>query len=121
MSHDPMSRLLDASECKNQLELAKFLDLHPSAVAAGKKRGKLPPAWLLTALRKKGVNPDWIATGSGPRFLVPSPNEALDSAWHYSVQIVLTNPSKVLGMMNMRELLAEAYRRCINGQDKTPD
>ena len=113
MSHDPMNRLLEASKCSSQLELAEFLSVHPSAVTAGKKRKTLPAAWLVTTLKKTGINPDWIMTGSGPRYLVPSSSESHDAAWDYSLQIILTNPPKFLGHLHIRELLAEAYRRCI--------
>lgn len=104
---------MEATECQTQFELATFLDVHPSSVANGKKRGTVPAAWLITALKKKGVNPDWIITGSGPRYLIPAQEEFPDAAWQYSLQIVLTNPSKVLSRIHMRELLAEAYRRCL--------
>jgi len=113
MLHDSMERLLKATGCKTQLELAAFLDVHPSAIAAGKKRGRLPSTWLITALRKKGVNPDWVESGLGPQYLIPAPTESADAAWHYSLQIVLTNTPKMLSHIHTRELLAEAYRRSI--------
>jgi len=113
MFQESMERFLRVTGCKNQLALATFLEVHPSAIAAGKKRGKLPSSWLITALRKKGVNPDWVESGLGPQFLVPAPAESSEAAWHYSLQVVLTNTPKLLRHIHMRELLAEAYRRSI--------
>lgn len=121
MPHAPLARLMKASNCTSQLELAELLSVHPSAIAAGKKRGKLPPNWLITVLKKKGINPDWVLTGRGPRFLVPGPEESVDAAWDYSLPIVLTSPTKVLAHLHIRELLGEAYRRCIMSPDSRRD
>lgn len=126
MDNPSLTRLMAATESKNQTDLATFLDLQPAAVAAGKKRGNLPPAWLITALQKKGVNPEWISTGKGPRYLIPAPEQSSDAAWEYAVPIILTNPEKLLSRLDLRELflrqldlkvlLSEAHKRCIDPQ-----
>lgn len=64
-------RFLSSAECHTQAELAIFLGINPSSVASAKRRGSIPDHWLLTLLRKERINPDWILSGQGPRFLLP--------------------------------------------------
>ena len=60
-----------------QRELGRFLGINQSAISDAKRRGTIPAEWLLTLLRGKGINPDWILTGKGARRLRPAePAEA---------------------------------------------
>ena len=72
-----LERLIEASECRTQKELAEFLGVKPPAVAAARRRKAIPSSWLITSLRMRGVNPDWVLTGNGPRFLAPA-----EPGWH---------------------------------------
>jgi len=74
-----LERLIEASECRTQKELAEFLGVKPPAVAAARRRKTIPSSWLITSLRMRGVNPDWVITGNGPRFLAPA-----EPGWHKS-------------------------------------
>ena len=47
-------------------EFAGFFGIHPSAIGAARRRGKIPSDWLVILMRAKGVLPDWVLTGRGP-------------------------------------------------------
>ena len=64
-----LQRFFEAVECRTQAELAEFLGIKQSSISDAKKRKTIPPDWLLTALRKKGIRPDGILTGQGARML----------------------------------------------------
>jgi hypothetical protein len=66
-----MDRIKAVTECRTQQELAQFFDVSQSCISDSKKRLAIPSKWLLSLLRKKGINPDWIQKGSGPKFLLP--------------------------------------------------
>lgn len=70
-------RFIEAAGCTTQEELAAFLCIRQSSVAHAKRRNVVPAAWLITLLREKGVNPEWVISGTGARYLAPS---SLDSA-----------------------------------------
>ena len=59
-----LQRFFEAVECRTQAELAEFLGIKQSSISDAKKK-TIPPDWLLTALRKKGIRPDGILTGQG--------------------------------------------------------
>lgn len=65
----PLTRIFEAASCHTQMELASFLGVSQSAITCAKRRASIPDAWLITMLRKKCINPDWILTGQGPRTL----------------------------------------------------
>ena len=71
-----MQRFFEASGCKTQVELAEFLGIRQSSVSDAKRRQVIPAEWLITLLRRKNINPDWVLTGAEPRFLLPA--ESLD-------------------------------------------
>lgn len=54
---------------KTYAELADFLGIRQSSVSDAKRREKIPQEWLATITRTKSVHPDWILTGSGPRYI----------------------------------------------------
>ena len=57
--------------------MGRFLGINQSAISDAKRRGTIPAEWLLTLLRGKGINPDWVLTGKGARRLRPAePEEA---------------------------------------------
>ncbi len=72
-----MERIRAVTGCGTQRELGRFLGINQSAISDAKRRGTIPAEWLLTLLRGKGINPDWILTGKGARCLCPAePEEA---------------------------------------------
>ena len=73
-----MERIRAVTGCETQRELGRFLGINQSAISDAKRRGTIPAEWLLTLLRGKGINPDWILTGKGARRLRPAePAEAV--------------------------------------------
>ena len=68
-----MERIRAVTGCETQRELGRFLGINQSAISDAKRRGTIPAEWLLTLLRGKGINPDWILTGKGA-LLAPGGN-----------------------------------------------
>lgn len=64
-----LSRASEAAGCRTQFELADFLGVRRASISDAKRRGSIPSEWLLTLLRKKRINPAWVLTGEGSRFL----------------------------------------------------
>ena len=64
-------RIKQSTGVKNQSELAELLGYSEMNISSAKKRGRIPAEWLIKLLRSHSVNPDWIITGKGPRYLMP--------------------------------------------------
>ena len=64
-SIEPFRRLMGVAGCRTQSELAAFLGVSQSAVAAALKKSTIPANWLLAAMRRSRVNPDWVLYGGG--------------------------------------------------------
>lgn len=62
-------RLREVTGCRTQVAVAKFLGIRHTSVLAARHRGSMPASWLLTLLRRLSVNPDWIETGTGRRYI----------------------------------------------------
>ncbi len=65
---DQMRRIQDVTGKKTLADLADILGICRSSIAVAKRRGKIPANWLVTLMRFKQVNPEWILTGDGPMF-----------------------------------------------------
>lgn len=78
---EAVSRLRAAIGLRTQTETAQWLGITQSALSCAYRRKTLPPQWLLTALRKIGLNPDWVLYGDPhPHYLATAPQEALETA-----------------------------------------
>lgn len=66
-----MDRIKNVTQCRTQQELAQFFDVSQSCISDSKKRLAIPSKWLLSLLKKKGINPEWVQKGTGPKFLLP--------------------------------------------------
>lgn len=66
----------------------------------------IPPDWLLTALRKKGIRPDGILTGQGARMLQSCDGMGMVVPLH--VPILEIRPPEEC---TMEELMVEIFRR----------
>ncbi len=66
---DQFKRLYFVTETHTQVEFAEFLGIRQSAVSDARRRFSIPSDWLITLLRLKKINPEWILTGKGPRFI----------------------------------------------------
>lgn len=68
------SRMVEVTGLLTQVDMAEFLNVRQSSISDAKKRNTVPEGWLVKILRKTGVNPDWIISGQGSKYLVPSEN-----------------------------------------------
>ena len=68
-------RVLEAAECRTQVELAALLDIRQSAISDARRRNVVPSDWLVKLFERKRINPDWIRCGTGARFLFPAEPE----------------------------------------------
>ena len=66
------ARICEVCGMKTQTELSAYLGIRQSSISDAKRRMMIPAAWLLTLLTREGVNPTWILTGGGSKFLVPA-------------------------------------------------
>ena len=66
------ARICEVCGMKTQTELSAYLGIRQSSISDAKQRMMSPAAWLLTLLTREGVNPAWILTGGGSKFLVPA-------------------------------------------------
>lgn len=66
------ARICEVCGMKTQTELSAYLGIRQSSISDAKRRMTVPAAWLLTVLSRERVNPAWILTGEGSRYLVPS-------------------------------------------------
>ncbi|SBW05752.1 putative DNA-binding protein [uncultured delta proteobacterium] len=112
---EQLQRIHCSLQTRTQTELAEFLDIRQSSVSDAKKRQSVPAEWLLKLLRLKGVNPEWILTGHGPRLLRPV--EADDKA-EKPEPAASPAPARQLENLPMHrctmdELMAEVVRRAV--------
>jgi hypothetical protein len=64
-------RIKIATGLQTQVELAELLGIRQSSISdVCRRRCKIPDSWLITIWRKTKINPDWIETGQGKKFLV---------------------------------------------------
>lgn len=70
MENAALSRVFEAANCRTQEELATLLGIRQSAISDAKRRGSVPSEWLVCLFRLRNVNPEWVLTGCGPKYLV---------------------------------------------------
>ncbi len=70
-----LQRVFEATGLESQNDLARALGVNRSAITQARKKGTIPEKWLLKLYRHFGLNPDWVATGTGPVFAGPSERE----------------------------------------------
>ena len=66
---NPLARVFEAANCRTQEELAGLLGIRQSAVSDAKRRKSVPSEWLVCLFRLRSVNPEWVLTGCGPKYL----------------------------------------------------
>lgn len=70
---DQIQRIQLVTGTRTQLELAACLGIRQSSVSAAKRRGAIPPGWLIRLMRVKNVNPEWVLTGRGTQLVEDIP------------------------------------------------
>ena len=110
----PLSRVFEAAGCRTQIELANLLGIRQSSISDAKKRNSIPAEWLVTLLRLRGVNPEWILSGDGPKFLsnATTDSKGLTGSQEQGSSLPATPPSlDVLRCFSSRDLADELLRR----------
>lgn len=68
----PFDRIAEATGARTQVALAEVLEVRQSSISDAMRRKALPDSWLVTLLEKHQLNPVWIKTGFGAKYLVPA-------------------------------------------------
>lgn len=103
---EQLERIHCSAGTRTQAQLAAFLGIRQSSISDGKKRQFIPAEWLLRLLRLKGINPDWILTGRGPRLLVP-----VDTPDTMTIYVTEIRPPDAY---TTQELVTELVRRSLD-------
>lgn len=102
----PFTRVFKATNCRTQEELANLLGIRQSAISDAKRRKSVPAEWLVCLFRLRGVNPEWVLTGCGPKFL----NK--ESGQDFTPQAPKIAPTQeVLRLFSSKALADELVRR----------
>lgn len=62
-------RIREATGLRTQSEVAALLGIAQSSVSDALRRQCIPDQWLLTLFDMCALNPAWIRSGEGPRYL----------------------------------------------------
>ncbi len=111
-----MERIRLITGTRTQLELADLLGVKQSSISDAKRRGRIPPGWLVMLMRYKHANPDWILTGSGPVFVSFPPTEM-----HYETGDMVAerkSDKEALRRLPPRMLTEELLRRIAISQNE---
>lgn len=113
-----IKRMMEATKCKTHADLAEYLGVARTTVShCARKRGTIPTTWLLKALRKSHLNPEWILMGRMPVHLIPF-GESQEDLFDFALAIVMGDKARLLAQLEFVDLIGEAYRR--SDPDDTP-
>ncbi|MCC8195067.1 MAG: helix-turn-helix domain containing protein [Deltaproteobacteria bacterium] len=104
----PLERVFEAADCRTQEELAGLLGIRQSAVSDAKRRKSVPAEWLVCLFRLRNVNPEWVLTGCGPKYLNKETGQT-SAAYHLERK---PRPSaEMLSLFSSKALADELVRR----------
>ena len=113
------ARICSVCGMKTQTELSAYLGIRQSSISDAKRRMMIPAAWLLTLLTREDVNPTWILTGGGSKFLVPA---SLPPSASTLLLARLAGPELEqrirAGLMSVTECIAEEIRALAEGKEE---
>lgn len=66
------ARILEATGCDGQADLAQELGIPQALISDSRRRGEASPAILLALLEQFNLDPQWVRTGEGERHFVTS-------------------------------------------------
>lgn len=89
---EQMGRVFAVTGARTQVELAALLDIKQATIANSKKRGNVPDRWLIRLLRRLNVNPDWVLTGRGHRYVTALPDSGMGDV----LEIIRSLPTRAL-------------------------
>lgn len=104
-------RVLEAAECRTQVELAAVLNVRQSSISDAKRRKSIPAEWRVKLFEKKRVNPEWILHGGDIKYLGPA-----DPAQNmpHVVRVTEIRPPE---SCSAQELFTELVRRALEKPD----
>ncbi len=95
-----MRRVFAVTGARTQVELAALLNIRQATIANSKKRRNVPDRWLIRLLCRLNVNPNWILTGEGDRYMASISDVKSTDV----LEIIRNLPSRVLAEELMRRL-----------------
>jgi len=78
-------RIKQATNIKTQVQLADILDIRQSSISDAKRRGSIPPDWILKLMENHSINPNWIKYGKEPMLLAEGTFVGASKELDYSV------------------------------------
>ena len=112
------ARICEVCGMKTQTELSAYLGIRQSSISDAKRRVAVPAAWLLTLLTREGVNPAWILTGGGSKFLVPASLPPSASTLLARLAGPELEQRIRAGLMSATECIAEEIRAFAEGKEE---
>lgn len=84
-----IDRMIKAIDGHTQTDLSKILEVSAASVSAARRKGKIPPEWIVKLAILKQVSPAWLKYGHGPHSMIfPSRQESAYDKMTYIVQSV---------------------------------
>ena len=102
-------RILEIAECKTQVELADFLGIRQSSISDAKRRGSIPPDWLIKLFEKKQANPEWIRSGTDSKHVISA---SIEKGLPHVVKVIEVRPPEEC---SAQDLFNELVRRAMQG------
>lgn len=109
----PIDRLIDVLGYRTQQDIATFVGTTQSSISQAfrSQDGDVQPSWLVRALLKRRINPEWVLTGNSSRFLVPAHDNITEQEREELSIFVQENLPEVIRHVGTQELIAELARR----------
>ncbi|MCX5876638.1 MAG: helix-turn-helix domain-containing protein [Deltaproteobacteria bacterium] len=63
---DTIDRMVGAVGGKTQGDLGAALGISQASISDAKRKGKIPPEWVVKLSTERNMNPAWLLTGQGP-------------------------------------------------------
>jgi len=112
-----LKRLYQSTEIKSQRQLADVLKIRPPSITDAKKRGVVPPDWVVKLSLYYNLNPAWLLSGKGPVYIELQPSDssgddhiiALEPAMTSKVCRHESHCSKIEKMPMGQELLSDFF------------
>lgn len=110
-------RVFEAARCATRAQLADVLDVRLSSLSDAQRRGMVPPQWLVTLLEKKRINPEWIRTGTGAKYLRAADNGHCMPHEHCMPHVVRLVEIRPPSECSAQDLINELVRRAMKSVD----
>ena len=125
-----LARLFEATGARSQKHLAGLLGVSPARVSKARREGRIPLGWM-ARLRALDINPEWLETGAGVKYLpAPMPRDhavaftggadAWEMRWRYlgdtdapamELSVARQVLQNILGCFPAQDIITELERR----------